>query len=78
VLRGGAFNNHNQNVRCAYRNNNEPDIRNNNIGFRCVAATFFERLRPEMPGGAYPPSGPRRKMAEPGPGRTYLGDGFDR
>jgi formylglycine-generating enzyme required for sulfatase activity len=41
VLRGGAFNNNQQNVRCAYRNNNNPNNRNNNIGFRVVLATFF-------------------------------------
>ena len=34
VLRGGAFNNQPSNVRSAYRNNNEPDNRNNNNGFR--------------------------------------------
>jgi len=41
VLRGGAFNNNSRNVRCAYRNNNNPDNRNNNIGFRVVVSTFF-------------------------------------
>jgi len=41
VLRGGAFNNNRQNVRCAYRNRNNPDNRNNNVGFRVVVSTFF-------------------------------------
>jgi hypothetical protein len=41
VLRGGAFNNNPHNVRCAYRNNNNPDNRNNNIGFRVVVSTLF-------------------------------------
>ncbi|MCK6561509.1 SUMF1/EgtB/PvdO family nonheme iron enzyme [candidate division KSB1 bacterium] len=36
MLRGGAWNNQPDNAACAYRNNNEPDIRNNNIGFRCA------------------------------------------
>jgi formylglycine-generating enzyme required for sulfatase activity len=37
VLRGGSWNNDNpRNFRCAYRNNNNPTNRNNNIGFRCV------------------------------------------
>jgi hypothetical protein len=36
VLRGGAFNNNERNVRCAYRNRNNPNNRNNNIGFRVV------------------------------------------
>ncbi len=34
VLRGGTFNNHASNVRCAYRNHNGPANRNNNVGFR--------------------------------------------
>jgi formylglycine-generating enzyme required for sulfatase activity len=33
-LRGGSWNNNPQHCRTAYRNNNEPDNRNNNIGFR--------------------------------------------
>lgn len=41
MLRGGAFNNNPENVRCAYRNDNNPDNRNNNIGFRVVVSTFF-------------------------------------
>lgn len=41
VLRGGAFNNNPENVRCAYRNNNHPDNRNNDNGFRVVVSTFF-------------------------------------
>ena len=40
VLRGGTFNNNARNVRCAYRNNNDPDNRNNNIGFRVVLSTW--------------------------------------
>jgi hypothetical protein len=34
VLRGGSFNNQTSNVRSANRNNNQPDNRNNNNGFR--------------------------------------------
>jgi hypothetical protein len=38
VLRGGSWNNDNtDNFRCAYRNNNKPDNRNNNNGFRCAS-----------------------------------------
>jgi hypothetical protein len=41
VLRGGSFNNNDRNVRCAYRNNNNPNNRNDNNGFRlCVSHTF--------------------------------------
>ena len=38
VLRGGAFNNNDRNLRCAYRNNNNPinTRKRNNIGFRVV------------------------------------------
>ena len=35
-MRGGSWNNNDQNTRAAYRNNNNPDNRNNNIGFRVV------------------------------------------
>ena len=47
MLRGGAWNNNENNVRCAYRNNNHPDNRNNNTGFRVVLSHGFPR-RPEM------------------------------
>ena len=33
-LRGGAWNNNEDNLRTANRNRNEPENRNNNIGFR--------------------------------------------
>jgi hypothetical protein len=36
VNRGGSWNNNAQNCRTANRNNNTPDNRNNNIGFRLV------------------------------------------
>lgn len=36
ALRGGAWNNNDQNTRAAYRNNNNPRNRNNNVGFRVV------------------------------------------
>jgi len=35
VLRGGSWNNNDNNLRAANRNNNEPTNRNNNVGFRC-------------------------------------------
>lgn len=34
LLRGGAWNNNQWNARCAYRNRNNPDNWNNNVGFR--------------------------------------------
>jgi len=36
VLRGGAFFNFDNQVRCAYRHANEPNFRDDNIGFRVV------------------------------------------
>ena len=46
VLRGGAFNNNMNNARCAYRNNNNPDNHNNNIGFRvAVSASPFSPVK---------------------------------
>jgi formylglycine-generating enzyme required for sulfatase activity len=39
VLRGGAWNNNPENLRSANRNRNQPDNRNNNVGFR-VASTL--------------------------------------
>jgi hypothetical protein len=73
VLRGGSFNNNDQNVRCANRNRNDPDNRNRNNGFRVVASTLFkarDSCLPELRGGerACISSGPRRKMAESVPG----------
>ena len=41
VVRGGAFNNNERNVRAAIRNRNTPDNRNNNVGCRLVVSTFF-------------------------------------
>jgi hypothetical protein len=34
VMRGGSWNNNQDNARCANRNRNHPHNRNNNIGFR--------------------------------------------
>jgi formylglycine-generating enzyme required for sulfatase activity len=37
VVRGGSWNNPSDNARCAIRNRNDPDNRNNNnLGFRVV------------------------------------------
>jgi hypothetical protein len=38
VLRGGGWNNNQNNARSANRNNNTPNNRNNNVGVRCVSA----------------------------------------
>ncbi|MEA2078589.1 MAG: SUMF1/EgtB/PvdO family nonheme iron enzyme, partial [Pseudomonadota bacterium] len=45
VVRGGSWNNTQGNARLGYRNNNDPDKRNNNLGFRvCRAFHIFTRL----------------------------------
>ena len=44
VVRGGSWNNNHQNVRCAYRNRNNPNNRNDNNGFRVVAHGFHLRI----------------------------------
>ena len=38
VLRGGSWNNNQHNARCSYRNRNNPNNRNDNIGFRVVVS----------------------------------------
>ena len=43
MVRGGAFNNNEDNVRASARNQNEPANRNNNKGFRCVRDAGEER-----------------------------------
>ena len=48
MVRGGSFNNNERNVRAANRNHNDPDNRNNNIGFRVVVSRFSA---PESPVG---------------------------
>ena len=46
VLRGGSWNNNPTNLRSAYRNNNTPDNRNNNVGFRVVRVGVSARKVP--------------------------------
>ena len=43
VLRGGSWNNNAHNCRAANRNHNDPDNRNDNIGFR-LASTAKARI----------------------------------
>ncbi len=41
VLRGGSWNNNQDNARSANRNTNNPNNRNNNVGFRVVCASHI-------------------------------------
>ena len=59
-LRGGSWINNQNNARAVYRNNNNPDNRNNNIGFR--VASHVSLGSPEMLLGHG--SGPRRSVAK--------------
>lgn len=36
MIRGGSWNDHPQNARSAYRNDNQPTNRNNDLGFRLL------------------------------------------
>ncbi|MBI3824418.1 MAG: SUMF1/EgtB/PvdO family nonheme iron enzyme [Candidatus Rokubacteria bacterium] len=51
VLRGGSWNNNPINLRTANRNNNTPDNRNNNIGFRCASESAIPAETPSLHGG---------------------------
>ena len=44
VVRGGSFNNTEDNARCAYRNNRNPNNRNDNNGFRVWAVAAHSSL----------------------------------
>ena len=50
VLRGGSFNNNENNLRAANRNRNNPENRNDNNGFRVVASRS-SRYSPELSAG---------------------------
>jgi hypothetical protein len=49
VVRGGSWNNNRNNARCAYRNRNEPDNFNNNLGFRLVLSHDIFLARSAVP-----------------------------
>lgn len=52
--RGGSWINNARNCRSAYRNHNTPDNRNNNLGFRALAARRRRRMAAAGRGGAPP------------------------
>jgi hypothetical protein len=52
TLRGGSWNNNQRNARLSYRNRNQPDNFNNNIGLRLVVApNFYEAGKAGRYGG---------------------------
>jgi len=65
VLRGGSWNNNARNCRSANRNRNNPDDRNNNIGFRLASASAACKSRlcrsPVLHGA------PERALLKPSP-----------
>ncbi|MFM9939438.1 MAG: SUMF1/EgtB/PvdO family nonheme iron enzyme [Hyphomicrobiaceae bacterium] len=65
-MRGGSWNNNPQNLRSANRNNNQPDNRNNNIGFR-LARTLIRQNRHDH--GLVS----KESLAPPRPGRAQGG-----
>jgi hypothetical protein len=68
LLRGGSWNNNPRNCRSAYRNHNQPDNANNNVGFRVVCLSQHpspsEPLQ-GIPAGA--PEGSRTQGSRPAP-----------
>ena len=67
VWRGGSFNNNRRNARSSYRNNNQPDEQDENLGFRlaggCGTGLTVCRQGPaeESAGACYSTSGPRSR-----------------
>ncbi|MEB3298866.1 MAG: SUMF1/EgtB/PvdO family nonheme iron enzyme [Candidatus Sericytochromatia bacterium] len=61
VIRGGSWNNDASNTRAANRNNNNPDNRNNNIGFRLASPGILDHkvFRVRTLGSTSPRSVPR-------------------
>jgi len=72
VLRGGAFNNNEDNVRCAIRNRNNPDNRNRNVGFRVLLSTLFHTLAGNARRGNLPRRGVKNGGDCPWPRSTPL------
>ncbi len=51
VVRGGAWNNNQDNARADDRNNNNPNNRNNNVGFRVVSSSHIRLQFFSFPAG---------------------------
>ena len=83
MLRGGSWINEARNVRSAYRNDNDPGNRNDNIGFRVAPARPVAdalpdqspiRSAPALPERqkAHAPRRAGRPCADSPPGRRFL------
>jgi hypothetical protein len=77
VVRGGSFNNDARNLRGAYRNNNDPDNVNDNIGFRCVVGSAGAQIHRVVPGPEFRRRdlavGRRKRAGSVPPGRQVAG-----
>ncbi|MFN0168391.1 MAG: SUMF1/EgtB/PvdO family nonheme iron enzyme [Bryobacteraceae bacterium] len=67
VWRGGSFNNNRRNARSSYRNNNQPDEQNQNLGFRVAGGcgtgvtAWCQSPAEESAGACDSTSGPRSR-----------------
>lgn len=79
VWRGGSFNNNRRNARSSYRNNNQPDEQNQNLGFRLAGGcgtgvtACCQSPAEESAGACHATSGPRSgrghlRQTKTGPG----------
>ena len=73
VLRGGSFNNNQRNARCAYRNNNHPDNRNHNNGFRVVVSHDSHPLPEMQTSVSRSAEATVERRSGSGPGRPIMG-----
>jgi len=73
--RGGSWNNEARNARCACRNRNNPDNRNNNVGFRALlqlTCIVGDLVITGQIAAAPRTGGPcRGELARPVPGRWF-------
>jgi hypothetical protein len=74
VLRGGSWNNNRLAARAVYRNNNTPDNRNNNVGWRVVVRRSTPHLLSSEADGS-PVLFPRRSHAPAWPAGDGAGPG---
>ena len=70
VLRGGSWNNDQDNARAAYRNHNHPGNRNNNLGFRALCLAHIVSPLHKARGSGKHPQAPLRALAGQLPSRA--------